>query len=108
MDIVIAIVCAVLGSSGLFSLIQFLFSRQDKKRNDIKEIKDGLVVAEKDSCRTQMLVLMKLYPSETTEIMKIAKHYFVELEGDWYLTSIFHSWLKEQNLDDPTWFRGAK
>ena len=104
-SIIITIICACLGSTGLFAFIQFLIGRKDKKKDALKDIQQRLIVAEKDSCRTQMLVLMKLYPTEKTEIMKIAKHYFDDLEGDWYLTSIFHSWIKEQGLDEPLWFK---
>lgn len=61
---------------------------------------------EKDQCRTQMLVMMGFRPHETTEIMKLAQHYFGDLEGNWYMTSLFNSWMDEQNIGKPEWFRG--
>lgn len=106
-----AIILAAVGSAGLFNLIQFLITRKDKKkdaladiRSDIAELKAAAHIAEKDSCRTQLLLLMAYYPDQKSEIMKLAQHYFVDLNGDWYMTSLFSIWLKANNLDVPIWF----
>ena len=39
---------AILGSAGLFSLIQFFISRHDKRKDDMKGIKDELEAIKKD------------------------------------------------------------
>ena len=115
LEAVIAIILAVLGSNGLFALIQYFISRHDKKNNQNKEIEARLdkldekqIVAEKDSCRTQLLILMVDYPDETGEIMRIAKHYFDDLSGDWYLTSLFKQYLHKKDLPDPVWFNSKE
>ena len=59
---------------------------------------------ERDSCRTQMLLLMSDYPGQTEEIMRLARHYFQDLSGNWYMTSLFNKWLSDNNIGKPEWF----
>lgn len=96
------IILAVLGSTALSSLIQFLIKRWDDKHN----VKDKLITLEKDTLRTQMLLLILLKPEEKQEILTIGQHYFQKLKGDWYMTSIFKKWLKESGTEEPEWFEG--
>ena len=94
------ITLAVLGSNALFAFIQFLISRHDTKKN----IKGKLNTLEKDGLRTQLLLLILMKPEEQTEILRLAEHYFKVLKGNWYMTSIFKNWLKENNVGEPDWF----
>ena len=98
------IILAVLGSTALSSLIQFLIKRWDDKHN----VKDKLITLEKDVLRTQMLLLILLKPEEKQEILTIAEHYFKDLNGNWYISSIFNTWLEETNTPEPLWFEGEK
>lgn len=104
-------VIAVIGSTAVFSFIQFLFQRHDRKvemKNGIKstmrEIQVTVAKLEKDGCRTQMLVLMSDYPHERAELMTLAEHYFKDLKGDWYMSSLFAKWLKDNGIEKPDWF----
>lgn len=106
-----AIILAAVGSAGLFNLVQFLIARKDQKkdaleeiRNNVKEIKKEQRKLEKDSCRTQMLLLMAEYPQQHEEMMKLSQHYFSVLNGDWYMTTLFAKWLRESNITKPLWF----
>lgn len=106
--IIIAVVSA-LTSGGFLAFLQFLISRHDHKqeRAEDKEsaaIKDTLIKLEKDGIRTQLLLLILMKPGEQTEILRLAQHYFKKLKGNWYMTSIFKTWLKDQNIGDPDWF----
>ena len=98
------IILAVLGSTALSSLIQFLIKRWDDKHN----VKDKLITLEKDTLRTQMLLLILLKPEEKQEILTIAEHYFKDLNGNWYISSIFNTWLEETDTPEPLWFEGEK
>lgn len=98
------IVLAVLGSTALSSLIQFLIKRYDDKKNSKENIKEKLSTLEKDTLRTQMLLLILMKPEEEQEILTIGEHYFKELKGNWYMTSIFNKWLKDTNTAEPEWF----
>ena len=98
------IVLAVLGSTALSSLIQFLIKRYDDKKNSKENIKEKLSTLEKDTLRTQMLLLILMKPEEEQEILTIGEHYFKELKGNWYMTSIFNKWLKDTNTAEPEGF----
>lgn len=92
-------ILAIIGVSGaLFGFIQFIISRNDNKIN--KNI-DSL---KRSQCRTEMLVMMNHYPDETMEIMRLAKVYFSELKGDFYMTSLFAKWIRQNNIEKPLWF----
>lgn len=99
-ELIITVVVAIIGSN----LIQFFVTRWDTKRG----LKEQLRKLEKDSCRTQMLVMMSDYPDEKNEIMTLGEHYFGTLKGNWYLTELFKSWLKEHDLERPAWLGGGK
>lgn len=99
-DTTTTIVLAVIGSNALFAFLQFLIGRHDTKKN----IKGKLTVLEKDVLRTQLLLLILLKGEEKQEILTIAEHYFKDLHGDWYMTSIFNKWLKEKTIAEPEWF----
>lgn len=100
MDTMETIILAVLGSTALSSLIQFLIKRWDDKHN----VKDKLITLEKDVLRTQMLLLILLKPEEEQEILTIGEYYFKKLKGDWYMSSIFNKWLKDTGTAEPNWF----
>ena len=95
---IVAIIGAVLASNALFGFIQFIITRKD---NSFKKAMSRL---ERDVLRTQLLVMVVLKPKETQEILTIAEHYFKDLNGDWYMTSIFNKWLLESDIAQPEWF----
>ena len=99
-DTTTTIFLSVIGSNALFAFLQFLIGRHDTKKN----IKGKLTGLEKDVLRTQLLLLILLKGEEKQEILTIAEHYFKDLHGDWYMTSIFNKWLKEKTLAEPEWF----
>lgn len=102
------IILAVLGSTALSSLIQFLIKRYDDKKNANFNVKEKLTTLEKDTLRTQMLLLILMKPEEEKEILTIGEHYFKTLKGDWYMTSIFNKWLESSGTAEPEWFEGEK
>lgn len=100
-DLTVTIIASVLASNALFAFIQFLISRADTKKN----VKGKLLILEKDVLRTQLLLMVLLKPEEKSEILTIGEHYFVELKGNWYMTSIFNKWLEEYADGKPEWFK---
>ena len=95
---IVAIIGAVLASNALFGFIQFIITRKD---NSFKKAMSRL---ERDVLRTQLLVMVVLKPKESQEILTLAEHYFKDLNGDWYMTSIFNKWLLESDIAQPEWF----
>ena len=104
-ETIIAVVGAVMGSG----LIQFLITRHDQhKSNPIEKKIDKILEeqkkTEKDNLRTQLLVMMNMMPNNHEEIMTLAERYFKELKGDWFYSSLFSKWLKDNNVEKPLWF----
>lgn len=104
MELTTTIIITVLTSNALFAFLQYLISRSDTKNN----IKGKLVTLEKDVLRTQLLLLILMKPEEQQEILTIAEHYFADLHGDWYMTSIFNKWLEAEIIAEPEWFDSKK
>lgn len=98
------IVCAVLASNALFAFVQFMITRRDTNRN----LGGRLNRIERDSLRTQLLLLILMKPEEEHEIMLVAEHYFKDLSGDWYMTGIFNKWLVDYDVAFPEWFNNTK
>ena len=98
------IIIAVVGSTALATLVQFFVTRHDNKMNLTKRL-DRL---ERDGLRTQLLLLVLLKPGENQEILTLAEHYFKDLKGNWYMTSIFNTWVEENGIAEPEWFQGGK
>jgi len=117
--IIYPLIVIALGSSAL-NFVTFLIQRWDKKKEAKKEspiqalskkvdgIKNDLDVIRKESdlgdCRSQLLILMEHHPDDTFQIMQVAKHYFVDLDGDWYMSALFKKHCKEHSVLLPNWF----
>lgn len=114
-NIVIVIILAVLGSTGLFTFIQFLISRHDKKkgviaeiRNDIKELKEANKEERRDLLRIQLMTLIHIHPEDISDVMAVAEEYFIKHTGNWYMSSIFRQYMDENNIEHPIWMREIK
>ena len=99
--IVASIVIALLSSG----LIQFFINRFDNKNDKLDKIIAEQKKNEKDQLRTQLLVMMTLMPNSHEEIMQLAERYFKELKGDWFYSSLFAKWIKENKIEKPLWFQ---
>ena len=108
-EMIVGAVVALCGSG----FVQFLITRHDKqvekKEEDPINAKLDKIIAEqkkteKDQLRTQLLVMMSLMPDNKEEIMQLAQRYFGQLKGDWFYSSLFAKWLKDNNIEKPIWF----
>ena len=103
------ILLGILGGGNLILFIKFLIERHDRKKEraedqDAEGLKKRLTVLERDGLRTQLLLLILLKPTEQTEILRIAEHYFKNLKGNWYMTSTFNKWIEDSGVAEPDWF----
>ena len=117
-NVTLTIVVALLSSGALSALITGLFniwqtkkSKKDGLESKVgeiakkqTEITDRLKTAEKDALRTQLMVLIKDFPDERTDILRLAETYFDKLGGNWILTDIFARWCDEYDVQLPSWF----
>lgn len=58
--------------------------QSDIESNDLK--------MEQQITRLELLNLIHNQPNNKVEIEKVARHYFVDLKGDWYMTGIYSEW----------------
>lgn len=110
-----AIVLGVLGSSAFCELVRYFIgkwksSNQVTKKFDeinesIEDVKKELESMKRDEIRLQLMVLMSDYPDKKEEIMIVAERYFGILNGDWYLSNIFKSWLENNDMEIPSWLK---
>ena len=114
-DMLVPIIIAVVGSNALFGFIQFLINRKDsnnKKFTEVSEKFDKLEskinYLDQGNIRLQILVLIHLYPQRSEEIIKLAKKYFVDFKGNYYVTGIFKQYLDDNKLIYPQWFMEYK
>ena len=104
MDIGIFI-SGVLGSAGVFSLIQFLVTRHDRKNDDLSDIKkdlDGIKSAQNDTnirvTRMELTNLIQIDPENIDAILQVAEYYFIELDGNAYAHAMFEQWAINHNV----------
>lgn len=49
--------------------------------------------------RLELANLIHNQPNNKAEIEKVARYYFVKLDGDWYMTGLYSTWAKDYNGD---------
>lgn len=69
--------------------------------NNIDKILAVTNETRKDTVRIQLLMVLSQQPDNTDTIFKLAEAYFVNLQGDWYMTNEFVKWAKEHNIIIP-------
>ena len=100
-----AIIIAIIGSGALSALIAGAFQMINNKREKLDKRFQTL---EKDVLRTQLMLMIADFPQEKTDILKLAQHYFEDLDGNWVLSSVFSVWLKDNDIAIPDWFTEVK
>ena len=104
------ILTIVLSSNALTVLITAIITALGNRKTKLKEIEKKLEAieknqktAEKDTLRTQLLVMIADFPDETTDILRLAEHYFKDLDGNWVASALFNEWAKDHCESAPTW-----
>lgn len=68
-------------------------------RNDIDQLSQDVASIKLDTTRMQLLTLMTEDSDNVTDILKVAKYYFQDLHGDWYMSRMFSDWAEQHNID---------
>ena len=108
-----AIITAIIGSGVLSTIVSAVIAalrdrngRLKRIEEDLEVIKNGQKQEEKDTLRTQLLMMIADYPEEKADILKIAEHYFKDLDGNWTATNVFNHWVKQYcDGAQPEWFK---
>lgn len=98
-------ITGLLGSAGLFSLIQFLVSRHDNKKDGLGEIKKELSDIKAGQgdmnirvTRMELTNLIQNDPENIDAILQVAEYYFIELDGNAYAHAMFEKWATKHNV----------
>jgi len=109
-DIILGILSLIAAS---FAFITFLITRRDQRKAKLDQLikvseenTKSIIQLNKNDAGMQLFLLMHISPRSAADILPLAYRYFVELNGDQYLTSQFKDWLNNQNIDKPIWFKG--
>lgn len=54
---------------------------------------------EQQITRLELANLIHNQPNNKAEIEKVARYYFVKLDGDWYMTGLYSTWAKDYEGD---------
>jgi hypothetical protein len=108
-DIVLGLISSL---AAIFAFVTFLITRRDQRKNKLEQLiqvseqnTKSIIELNKNDVRMQLFLLIHIIPKNAADILPLAYHYFVELNGDQYLTGQFADWLKSQNIDKPIWFK---
>lgn len=98
-------ITGILGSAGVFSLIQFFVTRHDRKKDGLAGIKRELNSMKKSLndtnirvTRMELLRLIQSDPNNVDAILQVAEYYFIELDGNAYVHAIFEKWAEEHGV----------
>lgn len=82
--------------AGLSWAVECVTSRVNERLDKIETQLNEVIV---DSTRTQLLMLMTEYPDDKHRILTVAKKYFSDLSGDWYVSGLFARWATQHDVD---------
>ena len=98
-------ISGILGSAGVFSLIQFFVTRHDTKKEDLSEIKKELIKIKSGQddtnirvTRMELVNLIQNDPNNVDAILQVAEYYFIELDGNAYAHAMFEKWAIEHDV----------
>ena len=76
--------------------------RVNSFKEDVKELISVTQETRKDTLRIQLLMILEQQPENIDTILKLAETYFIDLHGDWYMTSLFNRWAKQHDIEIPS------
>lgn len=95
----IAIIIGALAGVYSWASAQFARAVSDQISSFQQEVRDADKKTEVQITRLELMTLIDTQPTNVAEIEKVAKHYFKDLEADWYMTSIYSDWAREYGGD---------
>lgn len=90
--IVIITTCGSLLNWFETEMTEHLDARISSVENTVNDIRQ-------DTIRLQLDNLINNDANNTSSILSVAKVYFIDMKGDWYMTEKFKKWGKEHDVD---------
>lgn len=96
-----AIVAIVGALTGALGWVQTQFTNAVSAQID--DLKAEMHASDKKTeiqiTRLELMTLIDTQPENIAEIEKVARHYFIDLKADWYMTGMFSKWCREYGGD---------
>lgn len=106
----VTLIVGLLGGGSIATLVQFFVKRKDNRsselkgiRKELKEIKEEIKESQRDRKRQQLLTMVYHNPGNIDTILEVARVYFEDLNGNWYIGSVLKQWADEQGINLPEW-----
>ena len=80
-------------------LASHLTSSETKLEGITARLEESESKSELSNTRVELLILINHNPTNVVEIEKVARHYFIDLGGDWYMSQIYSDWAKDYGGD---------
>lgn len=103
----VLVIIGAIGSVCAWASSQFANAVSDQISGFQDETREANNRHEQATTRIELMVLMEHDPTNVAAIEKLAYHYFVELEGDTYLTGMYSTWCHKYG-GDPSIAVGGK
>ena len=91
----LVVICTTLGSVLSWfetKVTEHIDSRLDYVETTVKDIRE-------DTVRLQLDNLINNDADNVESILTVARTYFIEMKGEWYMTEKFKRWGREHNVD---------
>lgn len=97
---------AIISSSALVALIQFLVNRHDRKKDDLAGLRREINSIKRTQeevilrvTRGELKSLIEDDPDNIDAILQVAEYYFIELDGNAYAHAMFMKWAKQHGVE---------
>lgn len=96
-----SIITAILVIGGaFFGGVNYIVGKLDEHISDQTEtIKEELSSVKLSTTRNELMLMMTNNPDNVIEIERLAKVYFVDMHGDFYMTGLYSDWAKQHGGD---------
>lgn len=68
-------------------------------QSQVSDIKLDVADIKLSSTRNELILMIEYNPGNVVEIERLAKVYFVDMKGDFYMTSLYSDWAKKNGGD---------
>lgn len=94
----ITALCIIGGA--FFGATNYIVAQLDSHiQGQMSDVKKDVAEIKLSSTRNELLLMMENNPENVTEIEKIARKYFKDMNGDWYMSGLYSKWCKAHGGD---------
>ena len=98
--IVTTITSAGIIIGAFFGFSNYIVTQLDLHIQDqMSDVKADVAEIKLSSTRNELLLMIEHNPNNVIEIERLAKVYFVDMKGDFYMTGLYSDWAKKHGGD---------